>query len=90
MPKLKATPTHRPAWAVRLRAARVMRSYTQTDMAKLLGISQQAYAGYESGKREPNIVNLIGISLHLGITLDFLLMGDTSGRENISRTQKSA
>ena len=39
---------------------------TQTDLAKELGLSQNAISQYESGKRCPSINKLAGIAKKLG------------------------
>lgn len=36
---------------MKLKEYRISKGYTQTDIAKLLGISQQAYSNKEAGKR---------------------------------------
>lgn len=55
-----------------LREYRKNRGKTQEEMAKLLNISQQAYANYETGKREPDIKTLIQLADYYQISLDIL------------------
>lgn len=50
---------------------------TQSDMAKLAGISQSTMSDWLNGKVNPTITNLISIANNLNITLDYLV-----GREN--------
>ena len=45
----------------------------QTDLAAKLSVSPQAIAIYETGKREPNLKNLIQLSRALQTTTDALL-----------------
>jgi DNA-binding XRE family transcriptional regulator len=52
---------------VKLKDYRLSKGYTQKDMAKLLGISQQSYSNKELGKREFNIKELIAIEKIIGI-----------------------
>jgi putative transcriptional regulator len=52
---------------MKLKDYRLSKGYTQKDMAKLLGISQQSYSNKELGKREFNIKELIAIEKIIGI-----------------------
>jgi DNA-binding XRE family transcriptional regulator len=78
----KTTATHTPDWADRLRSARVMTGMSQTEFARELGISQQRYGLYETGKTEPNIMCWVDISRKLDVSLDFLLKGDRPTRRS--------
>jgi len=64
-----------PDWAKRLQAARVLSGMSQTQFAKLLGLSQQRYGQYETGKAEPNVQIWIAISEKLQISVDFIMKG---------------
>jgi len=44
----------------------------QKDIAEKVGIAQQTYAGYESGKHEPSIELAIRLASLYGVTLDFI------------------
>lgn len=55
-----------------LRFLRKERKLTQKAVAESLGIAQQTYAGYESGKHEPNIETAIRISDFYGLSLDYV------------------
>lgn len=56
----------------RLRDMREDIDKTQTDIAKLLGISQQHYALYESGKRELPMHHFITLARFYNVSLDYL------------------
>jgi transcriptional regulator with XRE-family HTH domain len=58
-------------FAVRLKIARGTRS--QKYVAHALGIRQQAYARYESGKVTPSVYMLVRICRELGASADWLL-----------------
>jgi DNA-binding XRE family transcriptional regulator len=73
-----------PAWAVRLQAARVMSGQSQTAFAKILGMSQQRYGLYETGKTEPNIETWTRISAILGVSIDFLFTGKSHERGGVA------
>lgn len=56
-----------------LRAARLKKNITQSQMAEALNIGLRAYQNYESGSREPSLSGLWSISQKLNITIDELL-----------------
>lgn len=51
---------------------RALRGYTQSELAKMLGISRSTYANYESGKRSPDLEMLEHISDALDCSMDAL------------------
>lgn len=55
-------------------------NFTQSQMAKILNVSQQAYARYEKGEREPDFDTLIRIADYFGVSIDYLL-GRTNENE---------
>ena len=44
----------------------------QKDIAEKVGIAQQTYAGYESGRHEPSLDLAIRLAEEYGVTLDFI------------------
>lgn len=52
----------------------------QKDIAKLLGISQQYYSEYESGKRTITISHLITLAKYYNVSIDYLV--DLSNNKN--------
>ena len=57
----------------------------QKDIAQLLGISQQYYSEYESGKRTIPVPYLIELSKHYNVSVDYLL-----GLSDIKKKNKPA
>ena len=57
----------------RLKTLRKNASLTQTEIAKNLKISQQAYANYETGKRHPDQEMLKKIADFFDVSVDYLL-----------------
>ena len=55
-----------------IKELRLSKDYTQSDAAKIFGISAPAYSAYESGKSIPPLDKLIHISEHYSVSLDWL------------------
>lgn len=55
---------------------RKTKSCTQLQLAEYLGISRQAYANYESGKREPDYATLSKLADYFCVSTDYLLGRD--------------
>ena len=49
---------------------------TQAQMAKVIGVSRQAYSNYESGLRKPDYDVLKTLAKYFGTTVDYLLEAD--------------
>lgn len=60
----------------RLKEVRFKFELTQDDLAKMLGVSQQTVANWETGKSAPNIAMLKEISQRFNVTADYLLGND--------------
>ena len=56
-----------------LRQLRKSRDETQQSVADAVGITQQAYANYESGKREPDNAMLLKLARHYETSVSILL-----------------
>lgn len=61
-----------------LKLLRKQRNLTQQQLANILNITQQAYANYEMGIREPNMETLLLIAKYFGVSLDYLYGRDYS------------
>lgn len=57
----------------RLKKLRKDTGLTQVDVARKLGISQQAYASWERGVKKPTQDNLVKISQVLNVSVDYLV-----------------
>ena len=57
----------------RLKELRKQDGYSQSEIANVLGISQQGYGRYEQGLREPNIETLLTLASLFRVTTDHLL-----------------
>ncbi len=67
----------------RVKKARVNRGITQTDLAKLIGVSRVMVANYESGKSEPKDSVMNALSAALGVSIKWLETGDKSSESHI-------
>ncbi len=57
----------------RLKKLRKKARLTQVDIARKLGISQQAYASWERGIKKPTQENLVKIAQILNVSVDYLV-----------------
>lgn len=60
-----------------LKKLRESNNEKQSDIAKILGVTQQAYQRYENGSSEPNADGLIELASHFHVTVDYLLGRET-------------
>ena len=63
----------RPLWSKRLVELRSHHHFTQQELSEALNISQQAYAGYETGRSEPDIETLIKLADIYKVDLNYLM-----------------
>ena len=57
----------------RLREARKAARKTQKEVADHIGVTESAYCGYETGKRQPDALKIRKIAAFLQVTGDYLL-----------------
>ncbi len=60
----------------RLRKMRMLRHYTQQQLADILNIALRSYQKYEQGEREPSFTMLIYIADILDVSIDYLMGRD--------------
>lgn len=68
----------------RIRDLREDRDLTQTQVAKMLGMSQTGYSKYETGENDIPTSVLIKLARFYGTSIDYLL-GETNQREKYKR-----
>jgi transcriptional regulator with XRE-family HTH domain len=61
----------------RIRQLRIQNSYTQEDLAGMLGIDQSFYGRVETGKRGCSVDLFVRLSDLFGVSLDFLILGSS-------------
>lgn len=62
----------------RIRYARKLKGLTQTDIYKLTGISSGNLSDIENNKSLPSSAALISLKRELGVSIDWILTGDTT------------
>lgn len=62
----------------RIREARERAGYSQKELAQIIGVAQNTFHGYESGKHDPKPELLNKIADACNVTVDFLLGRDYS------------
>ena len=60
-------------FAEKLKRIRLKMNLTQKDVAEILGITRTAYANYEQGLREPDLLTLWKIADFFDVSVDYLL-----------------
>jgi len=72
----------------RIRELRKSKGLSQEELAEILGVSRQAVSKWESGQSLPEIEKLIAMGDLYGVTIDYILKGNTSspqdGRQNVT------
>ena len=77
-----------------LRAARLQRNLSQSDLARIAGVSASAISQAERGQRGLSLETVLGLATGLNVTLDELLRGEVAtgyrlGRRRSSPTQRN-
>lgn len=66
----------------RIREAREAAGYSQKELAKIIGVAQNTFHGYESGKHDPKSDLLIKIAKACHVSTDFLLGHESSNNRS--------
>lgn len=74
--------------AYKIHEARVARGWTQAELARRSGTTQQAIQRYESGEREPRVSAVINIADALGVTISYLLGVDPDAEPALSADER--
>lgn len=61
------------AFAIRLKELRMEKQLSQTQLARVLGVSQSMIARWENDECEPTGTNIVSIANYFGVTTDYLL-----------------
>lgn len=66
-----------------LKDLRKKKGMSQTDVARALGISRQAYNFYENEKRDPDTAMVKTLAEFFGVSTDYLLGRDNQANKNL-------
>lgn len=80
----KATKTCNIKFGDNLFNTRKSKKVSQTQIAELCNVSRQSVSDWETGKSQPDFVNLVKIAQHFNVSTDFLL-----GLTDVSSTDKA-
>ena len=72
----------------RIAALRRAKGWSQSELAQQLQVSPSAIGMYEQGRREPASEVLVALSRLFGVTVDYLLTGNTTP-ESCDTAQKA-
>lgn len=67
----------------RIRKLRLSHSWSQTELARRIGVNKSVISFYELGSRFPTYENLLRLCDVFGVTTDFLLRGNEAENMNI-------
>ena len=65
-------------FGMRIALLRARNRWSQAELARRIGVSASAVGMYEQGRREPSLDLVVRLARELGVTTDYLLMGDNS------------
>lgn len=69
----------------KIEQARRARGWSQAELARRSGTTQQAIQRYESGEREPKVSAVVSMAAALGVTISYLLgLDDDASGETLS------
>ncbi|CDN39351.1 helix-turn-helix domain-containing protein [Bacillus thuringiensis] len=71
-----------------LKKFRELKSFSQEDVARKVGVTRQAVYKWESNKSYPDIDNLILLSELYEVTIDELIKGSANAREELEKKDK--
>ena len=64
---------NKPLYALKLGELRTKANKSQQELSEIIGVAQTTYAGYENGKREPDIQTLIKIADYYKVSVDYII-----------------
>ena len=70
--------------AERIRNERKKKNLSQKQLGEMIMLSRQTVASYEAGRTEPDIATLKKLSEIFGVSLDYLLIGNSTHNNKIS------
>jgi len=74
----------------KLKELRALNNLTQAELAKRIGVSQQAVAKWETNKAEPDYETLNKLTSMFGVTFDYLLSEEDNPQNKYYLDQETA
>ncbi|OCB75546.1 transcriptional regulator [Flavobacterium piscis] len=68
--------------SLRIKELRNLKNLTQKDLSTKIKVDTSQFSKIESGKLQPTIQQLMDISSHFGVTMDWLCFGNTEAATN--------
>lgn len=72
---------------IRIAILRISKGWSQAELAPRIGVSASAVGMYEQGRREPSLGLLVRLAQELGVTTDYLLMGETPASDPLTTSE---
>ena len=73
-----------------IKEARERAGYSQKELAQIIGVAQNTFHGFESGKHDPKSDLLIKIASACGVSVDFLLGVEPANAKKSPSTAEAA
>lgn len=73
------------AFGVRVRTKREQKGFTQAELGRMIGLSENSVVQYETGRAVPKTANFERLAEALGVSSRYLLTGDVP--EELSKAQ---
>lgn len=77
-------------FGMRIALLRARNRWSQAELARRIGVSASAVGMYEQGRREPSLDLVVRLARELGVTTDYLLMGDSFCPDSAAELQQPA
>lgn len=74
----------------RIKEARESAGYSQKELAQIIGVAQNTFHGYESGKHDPKSDLLIKIANACNVSVDYLLGVNVNSEKNSPSAAEAA
>lgn len=74
-------------FGMRIALLRASNGWSQTELARRIGVSASAVGMYEQGRREPPLNLVVRLAQEFSVTTDYLLMGVSSHPDSASGLQ---
>ncbi|GAA3671752.1 helix-turn-helix domain-containing protein [Acetobacter lovaniensis] len=73
------------AFGIRVRTIREQKGFTQADLGRMIGLSENSVVQYETGRAVPKSLNFERLAEALGVSSRYLLTGDSP--EEVAKAQ---